>query len=345
MSEQKALLLEHEFGDFIVGNRPIPQPGPGELLVKVQAAGLNPVDWKIQKTGAFIKAYPAVLGSDVAGDIEELGEGVNAEKWPKGTRVFFQGWYDPDRAAFQQYALTPADLVCRIPPNLSYSDAASIPVAFNCAAYGLLSPPPTGSGLNPSLDKDVKYTEQSALVIGGNTSVGQYAIQILSKVLHFATIVAYASNSQSSALESLGATHIIDRYQISLTELPNAFLEITSNTRPSIVFDAFGAPEGQEAGYALLAEDGTLCTVNPEKVENKVEGKRAFAVIGSVHLPTHRDFGVKLMEELERLVSEGIIVPNRVQDLPNGLAGIVDGLERLKDNKTDGCKLIAHPQD
>ena len=53
-----------------------PTPGPGEILVKVQATSLNPVDWKIQKYAFAINHYPAVLGIDAAGDVEELGEGV-----------------------------------------------------------------------------------------------------------------------------------------------------------------------------------------------------------------------------------------------------------------------------
>lgn len=58
----------------------------GEILIKVQATSLNPVDWKIQKYGVFIEKFPAILGTDVAGDVEELGEGVN--KFKKGDRVY-----------------------------------------------------------------------------------------------------------------------------------------------------------------------------------------------------------------------------------------------------------------
>ncbi len=83
MSEQKALLLEKAKGPFVVGSIPIPKPTPGHILVKVKAAALNPVDWKIQ-TEEFIK-YPAVLGSDIAGDVEELGEGV--EGFSKGDKM------------------------------------------------------------------------------------------------------------------------------------------------------------------------------------------------------------------------------------------------------------------
>jgi NADPH:quinone reductase-like Zn-dependent oxidoreductase len=83
--QQKALFLLKKQGDFEVGSRNIPSPGAGQLLVKVHSAALNPVDYKIKDTGGFITHYPAVLGADIAGTVEELGEGV--KNFRKGDRV------------------------------------------------------------------------------------------------------------------------------------------------------------------------------------------------------------------------------------------------------------------
>lgn len=82
---QKALILETKQGRLAVGSRDIPKPGPNQLLVKVLAASLNPVDWKIYKDGQFMDNYPAVLGTDVAGDVVEIGEGV--KNFSVGDRV------------------------------------------------------------------------------------------------------------------------------------------------------------------------------------------------------------------------------------------------------------------
>jgi len=84
-STQKALLLDQKFGKFVVDTIPVPKPGPGEILIKVKAAALNPVDWKIQKYGVFVETFPAILGTDISGDVEELGEGITDFK--KGDRV------------------------------------------------------------------------------------------------------------------------------------------------------------------------------------------------------------------------------------------------------------------
>jgi NADPH:quinone reductase-like Zn-dependent oxidoreductase len=86
MSQQKALLLESKQGPFFVSTIPKPTSAPaGELLVKVEAAGLNPVDWIIQQTGRFYSEYPVICGSDIAAEVVDVGEGV--EGFKKGDRV------------------------------------------------------------------------------------------------------------------------------------------------------------------------------------------------------------------------------------------------------------------
>ncbi|KAF5336259.1 hypothetical protein D9758_016049 [Tetrapyrgos nigripes] len=112
MSEQKALLLDSKQGQFVVSTIPKPTSVPsGELLVKVKAAALNPVDWKIQSFGVFVENYPAVLGTDIAGDVEEVGEGVTG--FSKGDRVVFQGFFTNDYAGFQQYTRVPAEIAAK----------------------------------------------------------------------------------------------------------------------------------------------------------------------------------------------------------------------------------------
>ena len=82
---QKALVLPTKCADYIIRSVPVPMPSPGQLLVKIHAAALNPVDWKIQKRGAFITEYPVILGSDIAGTVEALSVGV--EGFAIGDRV------------------------------------------------------------------------------------------------------------------------------------------------------------------------------------------------------------------------------------------------------------------
>ncbi|KAF9265969.1 GroES-like protein [Marasmius fiardii PR-910] len=349
MPDQKTLLLEKKQTPLVLITRPIPKPGPGELLVKVKAAGLNPVDWKIQDLGLLMSDddFPMVLGTDIAGDVVELGEGVDAKRWEKGTRVFFQGLYGRiDMGGFQQYALISADLAAKIPPQLSYSQAASLCVAFLCAGYAIIVEQPIGASLNPKWDRNVQFSGEHALVFGGSTSVGQYAIQILRKVLGFSTVITYASGKQAEYLKSLGATHVIDRHEVSLDDLPGAVLKLTSQSRLKMVFDTFGG--GEEVGFKLLADEGQLYSSSPAwigKPERKEGGKRLSGVLGIAHLPTHRAAGVTMMKNLEKLLEEGVIIPNKVYDLPIGLENVAEGLVMVKGEKAGGAKVIAHPED
>ena len=82
---QKALILDAKLGNFNVDSVPVPKPDSGEILIKVKTAALNPVDWKVQKHGYMVEKFPAILGTDIAGDVEEIGEGVT--EFQKGDRV------------------------------------------------------------------------------------------------------------------------------------------------------------------------------------------------------------------------------------------------------------------
>lgn len=86
MSTSRALFLKEKFGAFELGTKPRPTPGPGEILVKEVAVALNPIDWKIQDYGAIVTDFPAVLGSDGAGEVEAVGEDVTLFK--KGDKVY-----------------------------------------------------------------------------------------------------------------------------------------------------------------------------------------------------------------------------------------------------------------
>ncbi|THU90594.1 GroES-like protein [Dendrothele bispora CBS 962.96] len=331
MSEQKALLIESKRGRFVVSSIPKPTlPPPGELIVKVKAAALNPIDWKIQAYDLFYEKYPAIIGNDVAGDVEEVGEGVVGFK--KGDRVFFQGAFANEYAGYQQYTRARAGFVAHIPQQLSYSQAASIPVGLATAAIGLYANHPSGIGLNPLFDSSANNSGQVALVIGGSTSVGQYAIQLL-RYAKFGSIITYASGQHSEYLKSLGATECIDRKQVSLSELPEVIRKLTGAAPVKVVYDAI-SNDSQLAGYEILADDGGIVLTGENKLQDKISRsgskKTCVRVVGIPFLPTNQEFGKAMYKRLAKLIEDGDLLPNRVEDLPNGLEGIVDGLERLK---------------
>ena len=92
-TEQKALRLQEHAGAYAVDTVPVATLEPGEILVRVEAAGLNPVDWKTRFNRTFvITSYPAKQGIDVAGTVVQLGEGVTRFKIGDKVYVLFPAW-------------------------------------------------------------------------------------------------------------------------------------------------------------------------------------------------------------------------------------------------------------
>ncbi|TFY56947.1 hypothetical protein EVJ58_g7321 [Rhodofomes roseus] len=347
---QKALVLPAKQGDFVVRAVPVPRPGPGQLLLKVHAVALNPIDWKIQKFGWVVTEYPAIVGSDVAGTVEELGEGV--EGFQLGDRVFQQGHFTVRHAGFQQYAVANADITAKIPDNVTFEEASTIPVGLSTAALGLyLEHPPPNPGIGsagltaPWEDGGRgKFAGKSFGVFGGASSVGQSVIQLAS-LSGFSPIIATASLHNAEFLRTLGATHVLDR-KLPSEQLKKEVEKITKGLL-DVIYDAVSLPDTQLAAYEVLSPGGILVLASYDVIpeERKDSGKRVVRAWGQPNYPSeNRVVAAKLYgEQLTSWLKEGAIKPNRVEVLPNGLEGIPEGLERLRDDRVSGVKLVAHP--
>ena len=131
-STHKALFLLEKYGQFAVREVETYTPGRGELLVEIKAIGLNPLDGKIQDVGIFVQDYPAIIGTDAAGVVKQVGEGVT--DFAVGDRVYvgakdfsihgvqlliryyrlWEGWLTNSHATFQQYAIISADITAKV---------------------------------------------------------------------------------------------------------------------------------------------------------------------------------------------------------------------------------------
>lgn len=125
----KAAVIPQFGAQNVVTSRSLPPIEPDEVSIKITATAINPIDWKMQETGAFIPEYPAVLGSEAAGEIVQVGS--NVSDLTVGDRVFFQGILDKGYASstFQQYCKMPAVLVSKTPDNISDEQAAGVQLA------------------------------------------------------------------------------------------------------------------------------------------------------------------------------------------------------------------------
>jgi NADPH:quinone reductase len=131
----KAMVLDRlgEPETLRVMDLPKPEPGPGEIRVRVQAVGLNPADYKLAADGHPDWNYPFVLGLDVAGIVDALGEGVT--EWSIGDRVFYHGDLSKP-GGYAEYAITTSHTSARIPEGVSFTEAAALPCAGMTAYQG-----------------------------------------------------------------------------------------------------------------------------------------------------------------------------------------------------------------
>ena len=103
----------------------VSEPAPHEVTIRVKAVALNPLDWKNRATGALIQQYPAVLGGDAAGIVEEVGAAVTHVK--PGDEVFSLAGATQRAGAFQDVIAVPGFFAARKPKSLSFEEAATIP--------------------------------------------------------------------------------------------------------------------------------------------------------------------------------------------------------------------------
>src|SRR6185437_13500671 len=189
----------HSYGDANVlqyEDAQVPQILPDEVLIKVHAAGVNPVDWKIRKGGyrggALTFPMPFILGWDVAGTVEQAGSLVSRLK--PGDKVFAKT--DGMRnGAYAQYIAVRAHEVAFAPKNISLEEAAGIPLAGQTAWVGLF-------------EKGNLQEGQSVLIHAGSGGVGSFAIQLAKAA--GAYVLTTTSKANINMVKSLGADEVID---------------------------------------------------------------------------------------------------------------------------------------
>lgn len=200
-----------------------PEPGPGEVLVRVIASGTNPIDAKLRADGSFAGLEPpVVLGADVSGVVEEVGPGVT--DFEGGDEVY----YTPEifgpgsNGGYAEYHVANAEIVVHKPTSLSHEEAAAIPLAGGTAYEAVVR----------RLGVQVGDT---VLIHGGAGGVGSFAIQIARAA--GARVLASAGPDNQETLKDLGADVTIDYTRQDVAEVA---LEDTGGYGVDAVFDTVG---------------------------------------------------------------------------------------------------------
>jgi NADPH2:quinone reductase len=188
----------HEYGGpevLLYEDVPIPMPGPAQVLVRVEAASVNPVDVAVREDRfPTPKKPPKTLGSDGAGIVERVGADVATVR--PGDRVFFSGLGVGSEGSYADYAVIAEAQAVRMPAALSFADAAALGMAFPAAFYGLVRRGNVQAG-------------ETVLVQGAAGGVGSASVQ-LAKALGARVLATIATAPQADLVRGLGADETID---------------------------------------------------------------------------------------------------------------------------------------
>jgi NADPH:quinone reductase-like Zn-dependent oxidoreductase len=306
--EMKTVLIREYGSNNVVEVTDVfrPEPAAGEVLVKVHAAGVNPIDWKI-RGGAGERmgmTLPIQLGSEVVGTIETCGAGVS--QFQKGDAVFGM----VPSGAFSQYAVIKADHLVLKPKNLSFVEAAAIPLAGTTAWQALFDEAKLSAG-------------QRLLITNSSGSVGSLAIQFAKA--RGAQVTAVASGRNEKFVRDLGADHFIDYTR-------EAFEDIATNM--DVVLDTMGG-EVYHRALRTLKKGGKMITVvafpQDEAERYGVSAKRSFTVPNAESL-----------SEINRLVEAGKVMPYVDTVLP--FADVRDALAISEAGRTRGKIVLTVPE-
>ncbi|MEH1955461.1 NAD(P)-dependent alcohol dehydrogenase [Nostoc sp.] len=218
-----------------------PKIEPTQLLVKVRASSVNPIDWKIRQGMLSLiigNKFPKILGFDVAGDVVEVGSGVT--RFKPGDPIY--GSTSFPGGGYAEFAAIPENLATLKPTNLSYEEAAAVPLAALTALQALR-------------DQGNIQTGQTVLINGAAGGVGIFAVQI-AKALG-AVVTGVSSTKNLDLVKSLGADRVIDYTQQDFAE---------DTAQYDIIFDAVGKRSLSETKKVLKPNGVYITTVPSPKV-------------------------------------------------------------------------------
>ncbi|WP_092557573.1 zinc-binding dehydrogenase [Herbiconiux ginsengi] len=217
---------------------PVPSPRAGEILVAVNAAGVNPTDWSNRARVLTIDRLPLVLGWDVSGIVEAVGVGVTIFK--PGDEVFGMLPYPEGVGSHAEFVTAPARVFSTKPAYIDHVQAAALPLASLTAYQALVETAGVRSG-------------QRVLIHAAAGGVGHLAIQIAKS--RGAYVIGTARANKHDFVRSMGADEVIDYEAVDLTTLP-ADIDIVLD---SVSFDQ----AGRARSLSVLRRGGTLISILP----------------------------------------------------------------------------------
>lgn len=319
---------------------PIPTPKENDVLTKVVVSGSNPKDWK---RPAFLEQFNGTnQGDDIAGIVEAVGSAVTQFK--PGDRVAGFHQMQLPGGSYAEYAVSPEHTTFHIPSNVSFEEAATIPLAAMTAAVGLFVqlglPEPWVAATHPE-----KLPQGGIVVYGAASAVGAYAVQLARRAgIH--PIIAIAGRGipfVESLLDSSKGDVVVDYRKGNESVVEGIKNAVPKGAQLEYAFDAVS--EAAKSSYAnivkVLAPDGHLTTVLPLKDDPVVPSSvhSSLTMVGSV-FTNNKDFGYAWFRLLELGLKDGWFRPHPHEVVPGGLGGIEQALRNLKEGKVSATKYV-----
>ncbi|MDW6022217.1 NADP-dependent oxidoreductase [Mesorhizobium sp. BAC0120] len=274
-----------------VVERPSPKPGAGQVLVRVKAAGINPVDVAV-RTGAYplLGEPPFTIGWDISGIVEEVGPGV--EGVSVGEEVYGMPLFPKEAGAYAEQVVAPANELAPKPKSLDHVHAAAIPLAGLTAWLSLVRTAAIGQG-------------QRVLIHGAGGGVGHLAVQIAKA--RGATVIATASAGKVDFVRSLGADVVIDYAKSDFVERAK---------EADVALETVGGDHAAQTVKALKP-GGVLVSLLGVTDAAQAEGKARDVRIERISVRPDREGLV----ELARFADAGKLRPNVERTFPLDQAG------------------------
>ena len=241
----KAVFIKEKgsFDNVVIEEIAKPVIAADEILVKIKAAGVNPVDWKATMHGIFNP--PHILGTDIAGIIEATGKDIKNYK-PGDEIIGSLEW--AKQSAFAEYVATKEKYITYKPKNLSFAESAAVPLAALTAWQGLF-------------DHGNLQAGQKVIIHAAAGGVGLFALQFAK--WKGAYVVATASERNIDFLKSVGADEVIDYTKYKLTDK-------TKNA--DVVLDSVATPEVQLESFKALKPGGKYVSITAGPREELLKG-------------------------------------------------------------------------
>lgn len=308
----KAIVIKNYGGPEVLQLAEVTTPSitdPSQVLVKVRATSVNPLDYQVRR-GDYTSVFdlPIVTGHDISGDVVAVGEAV--KNWRPGDKVYYSPRFGGS-GSYAEYHLTDEASLSRMPDNLSYEEAAAVPLIGGTVWEMLV--------VRAQLKKG-----DTILILGGAGGVGTLAIQVAKSLGAF--VYTTGQSILHEKLQNLGADVVIDHHQKNYIE---EILAYTEGKGVDVIIDTVGGSTLSDSPLALANYGKIVTLVDIPQPQNLINAWEKNATYHFVFTRQNRDE----LHHITQLIESGHVKP--IIDSIYPIEEVKKAHQRIEDTKRD----------